>query len=309
MLKIHDFFLAYGIASDVDIESEVIRGLGSLRFTIYTILRIANLRKYKVKLWYKKAFSNNQNQEESNEPEEEDIYSEAKTVSSSSETDEESEREKSESEQEINFQKQEIPTSQNEEENSEEEEDDKMNEQEEEETKVDSDDENSEEKSERNSLHSNGESNEASSEMSENENDVEVQEVTMDIGQASTNHGSEIMTHDSPYFPGGHRATYGLMLAQGHLYFRSWNELQATLLPQMVEFKPLPPMPPRPARQKLDTEVPELSQDLKTESHDGWIYEENEFINISILNAPYATEDVKFSPEVIILNGRFTWII
>ena len=268
-----------------------------MRFTIYTILRIANLRKYKVKLWYKKAFSNNQNQEESNEPEEEDIYSEAKTVSSSSETDVESEREKSESEQEINFQKQEIPTSQNEEENSEE--DDKMNEQEEE-TKVDSDDENSEEKSERNSLHSNGESNEASSEMSENENDVEVQEVTMDIGQASTNHGSEIMTHDSPYFPGGHRATYGLMLAQGHLYFRSWNELQATLLPQMVEFKPLPPMPPRPARQKLDTEVPELSQDLKTESHDGWIYEENEFINISILNAPYATEDVKFSPEVII---------
>ena len=78
LLKIHDFFLAYGIASDVDIESEVIRGLGSLRFTIYTILRIANLRKYKVKLWYKKAFSNNQNQEESNEPEEEDIYSEAK---------------------------------------------------------------------------------------------------------------------------------------------------------------------------------------------------------------------------------------
>ena len=302
MLKIHDFFLAYGIASDVDIESEVIRGLGSLRFTIYTILRIANLRKYKVKLWYKKAFSNNQNQEESNEPEEEDIYSEAKTVSSSSETDEESEREKSESEQEINFQKQEIPTSQNEEENSEE--DDKMNEQEEE-TKVDSDDENSEdndqEKSEVNSLHDDGDSNEASSEMSENENDeaeLEVQEVTMDIG-ASTNHGSEIMTHDSPYFPGGHRATYGLMLAQGHLYFRSWNELQATLLPQMVEFKPLPPMPPRPARQKLDTEVPELSQDLKTESHDGWIYEENEFINVSILNAPYITECGKFSPEVI----------
>ena len=62
-----------------------------MRFTIYTILRIANLRKYKVKLWYKKVFSNNQNQEESNEPEEEDIYSEAKTVSSSSETDEESE--------------------------------------------------------------------------------------------------------------------------------------------------------------------------------------------------------------------------
>ena len=263
-----------------------------MRFTIYAILRIANLRKYKVKLWYKKAFSKNENQDEPFK-EEEDIYSEAKTVSSSETDDEESEREKSESEQEINFQKQEIPTSQNEEDS-----------EEEEGTKVDSDDENSEdndqEKSEVNSLHDDGDSNEASSEMSENENDeaeLEVQEVTMDIG-ASTNHGSEIMTHDSPYFPGGHRATYGLMLAQGHLYFRSWNELQATLLPQMVEFKPLPPMPPRPARQKLDTEVPELSQDLKTESHDGWIYEENEFINVSILNAPYITECGKFSPEV-----------
>ena len=266
-----------------------------MRFTIYAILRIANLRKYKVKLWYKKAFSNHENQDEPFK-EEEDIYSEAKTVSSSETDEDESEREKSESEQEINFQKQEILTSQNEE--------DSEEDKEEEGTKVDSDDENSEdndqEKSEVNSLHDDGDSNEASSEMSENENDeaeLEVQEVTMDIG-ASTNHGSEIMTHDSPYFPGGHRATYGLMLAQGHLYFRSWNELQATLLPQMVEFKPLPPMPPRPARQKLDTEVPELSQDLKTESHDGWIYEENEFINVSILNAPYITECGKFSPEV-----------
>ena len=272
---------------DVDIESEVIKGLGSVRFAIYTILRIANLRKYKVKLWYKKAGDSKENEVEE---EEEDIYSEAKTLSET----ESEEKEKSESEQEINFQKQEMVHSQNEE-NSSEDEDEIINHIKEEGTKVDSEDENSDdEKSEEcNSLHD--ESNEASSEMSENE--VEIQEVTMDIG-ASTNQGSEIITHDSPYFPGGHRATYGLMLAQGHLYFRSWNELQAQLLPQMVEFKPLPPMPPRPARQKLDTEVPELSQDLKTESHDGWTYEENEFINISILNAPFASEDTKFSPEV-----------
>ena len=287
-MQIMLIFSAYGIVGDVDIESEVIKGLGSVRFAIYTILRIANLRKYKVKLWYKKAGDSKENEIE----EEEDIYSEAKTLSET----ESEEKEKSESEQEINFQKQEIVHSQNEE-NSSEEEDEIIDHIKEEGTKVDSEDENSDdEKSEEcNSLHD--ESNEASSEMSENENEVEVQEVTMDIG-ASTNQGSEIITHDSPYFPGGHRATYGLMLAQGHLYFRSWNELQAQLLPQMVEFKPLPPMPPRPARQKLDTEVPELSQDLKTESHDGWTYEENEFINISILNAPFASEDTKFSPEV-----------
>ena len=287
-MQIMLIFSAYGIVGDVDIESEVIKGLGSVRFAIYTILRIANLRKYKVKLWYKKAGDSKENEIE----EEEDIYSEAKTLSET----ESEEKEKSESEQEINFQKQEIVHSQNEE-NSSEDEDEIINHIKEEGTKVDSEDENSDdEKSEEcNSLHD--ESNEASSEMSENENEVEVQEVTMDIG-ASTNQGSEIITHDSPYFPGGHRATYGLMLAQGHLYFRSWNELQAQLLPQMVEFKPLPPMPPRPARQKLDTEVPELSQDLKTESHDGWTYEENEFINISILNAPFASEDTKFSPEV-----------
>ena len=69
-------------------------------------------------------------------------------------------------------------------------------------------------------------------------------------------------------------------------------------MPQMVEFKPLPMIPMRPQRQKLDTEVPELSQDLKNESHDGWTYEEDEFINITILNAPYIAERNLFSPEV-----------
>ena len=109
----------------------------------------------------------------------------------------------------------------------------------EQETKVDDEDEDveddedliSETKSESNDLRDDV-SNEASSEMSnDNECDVEVQEVTMDIGpqNASENAQNEIVTHDSHYFPGGHRATYGLMLAQGHLYFRSWNELQVEI--------------------------------------------------------------------------------
>ena len=71
-------------------------------------------------------------------------------------------------------------------------------------------------------------------------------------------------------------------------------------MPQMVEFKPLPMIPMRPSRQKLDTEIPELSQDLKSESHDGWTYEEDEFICVTILNAPYITENSFYSPEVIL---------
>ena len=81
---------------DVDIESEVIRGLGSLRFAIYSILRIANLRKYNVKLWYKKAV--------------EEIYSEAKSVSGADHESNKTENsdDNAESETEINFTKQEI---------------------------------------------------------------------------------------------------------------------------------------------------------------------------------------------------------
>ena len=46
-------FSAYGAIADIDIESEVLRSLGEFRFTIFTLLRVAKLRKYKAKLWYK----------------------------------------------------------------------------------------------------------------------------------------------------------------------------------------------------------------------------------------------------------------
>ena len=43
---------AYGIIADVDIESEHLRGMGDLRFTVYGLLKIAKLRTYKAKVWY-----------------------------------------------------------------------------------------------------------------------------------------------------------------------------------------------------------------------------------------------------------------
>merc|ERR1711963_439664 len=73
--------------------------------------------------------------------------------------------------------------------------------------------------------------------------------------------------------------------------------------------KPLPMIPMRPQRQKLDTEIPELSQDLKNESHDGWTYEEDEFINITILNAPYIAERNLFSPESRLDDGLLYLLI
>ena len=91
---------AYGIVGDIDIESEIVRGLGSLRYTLYGLLRIANLRKYKAKIWYKKA--------------ETEIYSEAKSVSGSDSDPAEADRESNKTENsdeeqsEINFTKQEI---------------------------------------------------------------------------------------------------------------------------------------------------------------------------------------------------------
>ena len=51
--KLLFIFSAYGAIADIDIESEVLRSLGEFRFTIFTLLRVAKLRKYKAKLWYK----------------------------------------------------------------------------------------------------------------------------------------------------------------------------------------------------------------------------------------------------------------
>ena len=83
----------------------------------------------------------------------------------------------------------------------------------------------------------------------------------------------DIINTTNVYFDGAYppnpRGTYGSLLTQGHLYFRSWNELQAQVMPLPVvpptptpekvpftEFhtSPPPPLPPvRPPRQKLNT--------------------------------------------------------
>ena len=45
-------FPAYGVIADVDIDSEHLRALGDLRFTVYGLIKIAKLRTYKVRLSY-----------------------------------------------------------------------------------------------------------------------------------------------------------------------------------------------------------------------------------------------------------------
>ena len=59
---------------------------------------------------------------------------------------------------------------------------------------------------------------------------------------------------------------------------------------------PLPPL--KPPRQKFETEIPELSQDLKSESHDGWTFEEDEYINITLLNTPFSDAKSLMAPKV-----------
>ncbi len=63
--------------------------------------------------------------------------------------------------------------------------------------------------------------------------------------------------------------------------------------------RPPPPLPPiRPQRQKIESPITDLSQDLKPESHDGWTFEENEYITITLLNAPFIDNKLFLAPEV-----------
>ena len=115
------------------------------------------------------------------------------------------------------------------------------------------------------------------------------------------------------FFPAGQKATYGSLLTQGHLYFRSWNELHAQITKSQIypepgfrqktipfDFpSPPPPLPARPPRQKFNTQIPELNQDLKSESHDGWIFEDDEFVNVTLVNIQYIDTKSRCSPKVI----------
>ena len=49
--------LSWGIISDVDIESEAIRCVGALRFTLWAVLRVLTLRQYAATLHYQDAQS------------------------------------------------------------------------------------------------------------------------------------------------------------------------------------------------------------------------------------------------------------
>ena len=60
----------------------------------------------------------------------------------------------------------------------------------------------------------------------------------------------------------------------------------------------LPPI--RPQRQKIESPITDLSQDLKPESHDGWTFEENEYISITLLNTPFIDNKLLLAPEVCI---------
>ena len=46
------------------------------------------------------------------------------------------------------------------------------------------------------------------------------------------------------------------------------------------------------------TDIPELSQELKSESHDGWIFEQDEFVAISLINLPFIDGSALLAPEV-----------
>ena len=46
------------------------------------------------------------------------------------------------------------------------------------------------------------------------------------------------------------------------------------------------------------TDIPELSQELKSESHDGWIFEQDEFVAISLINLPFIDGSAQLAPEV-----------
>ena len=46
------------------------------------------------------------------------------------------------------------------------------------------------------------------------------------------------------------------------------------------------------------TDIPELSQELKSESHDGWMFEQDEFVAISLINLPFIDGSAQLAPEV-----------
>lgn len=237
----------------------MIRSLGAIRFTIFALLRIAKLRKYRAKLWYKACKKKTPIvPEDIDEEVSEKSAEEGKENSSISCTSEVPAEDEDDAKSSIN--------------------------------------------------------NEEGVEL---DNERDVQEVTLETEQKEMNVSSPDLETEGEliepgyYFDGGQKATYGTLLTAGHLYFRSWNELQAQFMPPMPsQFSTRPPPPPlpslpplRPPRQKFQTDIPELNQDLKSESHDGWTFEEDEYIIITLLNVPYIDSEGWIAPGSRIDDG------
>jgi hypothetical protein len=281
------FFLiaAYGIIADVDIESEAIKGLGEIRFTIYGLLRIAKLRSYKAKIWYKPVIKDPEMKifiEELVDIDDPDDKSSSSSVSGS---------------------------------------------------KSDLIDEADSKSSNIDDNGSLGSDEASSGDGVSAERDVQEVTITLDVEQKEvqpsvlptflpdTDH-DETIPSSSSYFHGGRGATYGSLLTQGQLYFRSWNELQHQILPvptdhfslksdakrkQQPQKIPLhfpspPPLPPlvlpRAPREEYESRIPALAEELKPESHDDWVYEEGEYINIGMINSPFLDANAMMSPQV-----------
>lgn len=364
--------ISYGAIADIDIESEVLRSLGEFRFTIFTLLRVAKLRKYKAKLWYKPVKKpTTQSLKSDDETILDDTGSEPTTMEHMEEGEEtikfkealepESEIEEDSSDKEDSATNEgtesvkgesvsnEIPAANKDPENNE---NDSLNDSESEAEEVAN--EKSENKiNEKSKVEVVGvaedpigsetgdEAEDEAEEDDEDEGEREVQEVTLPTEKKEMrlqNHFHveqqddelDIINTTNVYFDGAYpppnpRGTYGSLLTQGHLYFRSWNELQAQVMPLPVvpptptpekvpyaEFhtSPPPPLPPvRPPRQKLNTDIPELSQELKSESHDGWIFEQDEFVAISLINLPFIDGSAQLAPEASTNDGRLHLMI
>ena len=60
----------------------------------------------------------------------------------------------------------------------------------------------------------------------------------------------------------------------------------------------------KPKRQNIESPIPDLAQDLKSESHDGWTFEEGEFVIVTLSNTPYIDNETWLAPEVNDLISR-----
>lgn len=293
--------ISWGIIADVDIESEKIRGLGALRFTIYGLLRIGKLKTYKGKLWYlpKSKCSTGPCIDQAKKRKEKETL---KILEDLRDTNEKTVDDSS--------------------------------------------------SSSNSSSHNSEEKNVDGSDEAFSGDDVsaerDVPEVTLqnmsykqkidkdedDLPEFLPADYPEAMVTPNTFFPGGRGTSYGSMLTQGQLYFRSWNELQTQVMvqappPVMLvadQERPHPQVHHVPPRDELDSILPSLdkplplssawedSSDGNSESADdikkeGWVHEEGEYVNVTLLNHPFVDSTAMLSPESLPDDGLLYLLI